>query len=88
MRKRCEGQEGYVAPDAYNDEFGRESLKPGDYSDIGQAKVLTREYGVELRYTAATDYLRFCGQYWVESKQQAVGRGGGVPRPAACGCQG
>ena len=62
-----------MAPDAYNDEFGRESLKPGDYSDIGQAKVLTREYGVELRYTAATDYLRFCGQYWVESKQQAVG---------------
>ena len=35
--------------------------------------MLTREYGVELRYTAATDYLRFCGQYWVESKQQAVG---------------
>lgn len=71
--EKVQGQEGYVAPDAYNDEFGRESLKPGDYSDIGQAKVLTREYGVELRYTAATDYLRFCGQYWVESRQQAVG---------------
>ncbi len=71
--EKVQGQEGYVAPDAYNDEFGRESLKPGDYSDIGQAKVLTREYGVELRYTAGTDYLRFCGQYWVESKQQAVG---------------
>jgi len=71
--EKVQGQEGYVVPDAYNDEFGRESLKPGDYSDIGQAKVLTREYGVELRYTAATDYLRFCGQYWVESKQQAVG---------------
>ena len=71
--EKVQGQEGYVAPDAYNDEFGRESLKPGDYSDIGQAKVLAREYGVELRYTAATDYLRFCGQYWVESRQQAVG---------------
>ena len=35
--------------------------------------MLAREYGGELRYTAATDYLRFCGQYWVESKQQAVG---------------
>ena len=46
--EKVQGQEGYVAPDAYNDEFGRESLKPGDYSDIGQAKVLTREYGVEL----------------------------------------
>lgn len=71
--EKVQGQDGYVAPEAYNDEFCRESLKPADYSDIGQAKVLTREYGVELRYTAATDYLRFCGQYWVESKQQAVG---------------
>ena len=71
--EKVKNQDGYVAPDEYNDEFARETLKPGDYSDIGQAKVLTREYGAELRYTAATDYLRFCGQYWVESKQQAVG---------------
>ena len=71
--EKVKNQDGYVAPDEYNDEFTRETLKPGDYSDIGQAKVLAREYGGELRYTAATDYLRFCGQYWVESKQQAVG---------------
>ncbi len=71
--EKVKNQDGYVAPDEYNDEFARETLKPGDYSDIGQAKVLAREYGAELRYTAATDYLRFCGQYWVESKQQAVG---------------
>ena len=71
--EKVKRQDGYVAPDEYNDEFARETLKPGDYSDIGQAKVLAREYGAELRYTAATDYLRFCGQYWVESKQQAVG---------------
>ncbi len=71
--EKVQGQEGYVAPDAYNDEFGRESLKPGDYSDIGQAKGADQGVRVELRYTAATDYLRFCGQYWVESKQQAVG---------------
>lgn len=71
--KKVQGQEGYVPPEDYNDEFCRESLKPSDYSDIGQAKVLAREYGVELRYTAATDYIRFGGQYWIESKQQAVG---------------
>lgn len=71
--EKVQNQEGYVAPEDYNDEFCRESLKPADYSDIGQAKVLTREYGVELRYTAATDYIRFGGQYWMESKQQAVG---------------
>ena len=71
--EKVQKQEGYVAPEDYNDEFCRESLKPADYSDIGQAKVLAREYGVELRYTAATDYIRFGGEYWIESKQQAVG---------------
>ena len=71
--EKVQSQEGYVSPEDYNDEFCRESLKPADYSDIGQAKVLAKEYGMELRYTAATDYIRFCGQYWIESKQQAVG---------------
>ena len=71
--EKVQSQEGYVSPEDYNDEFCREALKPADYSDIGQAKVLAKEYGVELRYTAATDYIRFCGEYWIESKQQAVG---------------
>lgn len=71
--KKVQSQEGYVAPDDFNDDFTGESLKPSDFSDIGQAKVLTREYGNELCYTDATDYLRFNGEYWVESKQQAVG---------------
>lgn len=71
--EKVQRQEGYVPPEDYNDEFCRETLKPADYSDIGQAKVLAKEYGVELRYTAATDYIRFCGSYWIESKQQAVG---------------
>ena len=70
---KVQSQEGYVSPEDYNDEFCRESLKPADFSDIGQAKVLAKEYGLELRYTAATDYIRFCGEYWIESKQQAVG---------------
>lgn len=71
--EKVQSQEGYVSPEDYNDEFCRESLKPADFSDIGQAKVLAKEYGLELRYTAATDYIRFCGEYWIESKQQAVG---------------
>lgn len=71
--RKVQSQEGYVAPDDFNDDFIGESLKPSDFSDIGQAKVLTREYGDELCYTDATDYLRFNGEYWVESKQQAVG---------------
>lgn len=73
--KKIQSQDGYVPPDDYNDDFGGngDSLKPPDYSDIGQAKVLTREYGSELLYTNATDYLRFDGEVWVEDKQLAVG---------------
>lgn len=73
--KKIQGQNGYVPPDDYNDDFGGEdkSLKPSDYSDIGQAKVLTREYGDELLFTNATDYLRFDGEVWIENKQLAVG---------------
>lgn len=70
---KVQSQSGYVPPDQYNNDFGRQSLKPDDYSDIGEAKVLTREYGTELCFTAATDYLRYDGMTWIESKQKAVG---------------
>ena len=73
FRNKVSNQEGYVSPDQYNDEFGRESLKPEDYSDVGQAKVLSQVYGDELKYTAATDYIRYDGEVWVEDKQMAVG---------------
>lgn len=65
-------QDGYVAPDEYNNEFPG-SLKPKDYSDIGQAKVLSDEYGSELIYTSETGFLRYDGTVWVEDKQLAVG---------------
>lgn len=75
FRSKVSGSSGYVPPDEYNDDFGGDagSLKPDDYSDVGQAKVLAREYGNELKYTAATDYIRFDGDVWVEDKQMAVG---------------
>ena len=69
--KKVQSQQGYVQPKDY--EFGSVSLKPSDYSDIGQAKVIARECGGELCYTIATDYLRFDGKSWVESKEKAVG---------------
>jgi len=71
--KKVQGQEGYVAPEDFNKDFSGASLKPTDYSDIGQAKVLAREYDAELCFTEATDYLRYDGEKWVESKQKAVG---------------
>jgi P4 family phage/plasmid primase-like protien len=69
--KKVQSQDGYLSPEEY--ELNRASLKPSDYSDIGQAKVIAREYGDELIYTAATDLLRYNGVYWEESKQKAVG---------------
>ena len=65
--------DGYVPPEEYNDEFGSAGMKPEDYSDIGEAKMLTREYGNELKFTTATDYLRYDGDCWREDKQLAVG---------------
>lgn len=67
--KRIAQQEGYVSPDEYNNDFGtRDSLRPEDYSDIGQAKVIAREYGNELRYTDSTDFIRYDGICWEESR--------------------
>ncbi|WP_256090647.1 DNA primase family protein, partial [Streptococcus agalactiae] len=55
------------------EEFQRESLKPDDYSDVGEAGVLAREYADKLAYTNATDYLFYDGTHWRENKQLALG---------------
>ena len=67
--KVCQ-QDGYVAPEDYNRGY---SLRPADFSDIGQAKVLAQEYEGEMAYTDATDYMCYDGTHWAESKQLAVG---------------
>lgn len=68
--KKVQAQVGYVSPEEFNKGY---SLKPDDYSDIGQAKVLSREYAGELAFTDSTDYMRYDGTHWAESKQMAVG---------------
>ncbi|MBQ6025964.1 MAG: primase C-terminal domain-containing protein [Lachnospiraceae bacterium] len=73
FEKRISSSDGYVPPDQYNSDFSDASLKPEDYSDIGEAKVLVQEYGSELRFSAATDYLRYDGDRWVEDVQLAIG---------------
>ncbi len=62
---------GYIPPDEYNAEFG--SLKPDDYSDMGEARVLADEYRGELLYTEAADFLSYDGCCWRENRQKAVG---------------
>lgn len=57
-------QEGYIPPEQYNTGF---ELKPEDYSDVGQAVVLSREYYGSLRYSPSTGYLVYNGSLWEES---------------------
>ena len=71
--KKVQSQDGYIPPEEFNTDFGDDCLKPEDYSDLGEAKVLAREFGNELKYTSATDLLRFDGQCWCEDKQMALG---------------
>lgn len=74
--KVVEKQPGYISPEKYNESIPKGpagSLKPKDYSDIGEAKVLNMEYGNELKFNPATDYLRYNGIYWNESKEAATG---------------
>lgn len=51
----------------------RASLEPDDYSDLGQAKILVREYGNRLRYSLATKYLVYDGKVWEENELKARG---------------
>ena len=71
--RKIETDPSYRPPEDYEKDFANLSLKPPDYSDIGQAKVLVRECREELCFTEATDFLRYDGRRWIESRQQAVG---------------
>lgn len=63
-------QEGYIPPEQYNQDF---LLMPENFSDVGQAIVLSREYMDRLRFSPATDYIVFNGSFWEESQPNAQG---------------
>lgn len=63
-------QEGYIPPEQYNQDF---LLMPEDFSDVGQAIVLSREYMDRLRFSPTTDYIVFNGSFWEESQPNAQG---------------
>lgn len=47
------------------------TLKPSDYSDIGQAKVLIGQSGEWMRFSKATSWLIYDGMRWDESDLEA-----------------
>ena len=62
--------ENYIAPALFN---LHAKLKPSDYSDIGQAKILAREYQDRLRYCELGTFLVYDNGCWHESDIQAQG---------------
>lgn len=62
--EKVSSQAGYIPPEQYNANL---KLKPEDYSDVGQAVVLAREYNESLRYSPSTGYLVYNGSFWEES---------------------
>ena len=68
--KKVQSQEGYIPPDRYKP---GSALKPADYSDIGQAKVVAMDCANELAYSTGTDFIVYDGIRWVESKPKSVG---------------
>ena len=68
FNRRVQQQEGYIPPEEYNVDF---LYCPDDFTDVGQAEVLSRVSGGELRYSPATDYICYNGTYWEESKHGA-----------------
>lgn len=66
--KKVSSQNGYISPEQFNSNL---QLKPEDYSDVGQATVMAKEYECLLRYSPATDYIVYNGSFWEESKPKS-----------------
>ena len=72
FRREVSSRPDYIQPDKYNEDFEGNSLKPDDFTDIGESRVLVREFGNELKYTPSTDFIRYDGDKWCEERQLAV----------------
>jgi len=70
---RISSGDGYVSPEIYNGGVKAGCLKPEDYSDLGEAKVLSKYCDLSLRYTSATDYITFHEDRWYEDRQKSLG---------------
>ncbi len=58
----------YIPPEEYNDTT---SYKPDDYTDVGQAEILSKHFQNEIRYSPATHFIRYRGNYWQETEPGA-----------------
>ncbi len=72
-RSKIATNPNYVPPQLYGQLYEPETFRllPDDLTDVGQAEVLAREYGGELRYSHATGYIVYNGSYWEFSETRA-----------------
>lgn len=68
--KKVSSSKEYIPPDEYTDGI---SLKPSEFSDIGQAEVFVNEYKDRLRFATSTGFLVYNDSYWEESELKAQG---------------
>ena len=69
---RVQAQPGYIPPGEYGPP-AQATLRPTDYTDMAQAKVLCMDAAGEMAYTTGTGFLCYNGRYWEESDVKAVG---------------
>ncbi len=69
---KVQAQPGYIPPEDYAPS-AQAALRPTDYTDIGQAKVLCLDAAGELAYTAGMGFLCYNGRFWEASDVKADG---------------
>lgn len=69
--QRISQEDDYVPPEEWNPEKSRFRYDPDDRTDVGQARLLGRYFSHELRYSPATDFIRYDGACWQETKPGA-----------------
>lgn len=69
--QRISQEDDYVPPEEWNPEKSGFRYAPDDRTDVGQARLLGRFFSHELRYSPATDFIRYDGACWQETKPGA-----------------
>ena len=67
--QRIAAREDYILPEEYGDSGF--VYHPTDCTDVGQARLLGKHYGKALRYSPATDFIRYIDGCWQETKPGA-----------------
>ncbi len=66
--EKTENSPDYLPPELYELFSKAETLKPNDFTDLGQTNVFVKVFKDVVRYSTTTDYLYYNGKVWVESK--------------------